>query len=131
MEQEERELYLRTEIINFTAPSVPCWAVFASEEGNDDAPEPDEFWAEAVHLWAQTRTAVAPDEVERRQFLGNEVPLPPPKIVGMVIESGYLTTVDESEFVFLGYSRDPIPNLKDWAERIRDGRQALRKKKGR
>lgn len=82
MDQEEWKIFSRTEIISVTAPSVACWAIFASEEGNDEAPEADEFWSEAVHLWPQTRTALPSNDVETRQFIGEEVSLTRLEIVG-------------------------------------------------
>jgi hypothetical protein len=40
-----------------------------------------------LHLWAQIRTALPPDEVASSEFLGKEMPPPRLAIVGMVIEN--------------------------------------------
>jgi hypothetical protein len=93
------------EIISVTAPSVPCWAVFASEVGNDDAPEADEFWTEPVHLWAHTLTALPADEADNQISAGHS------SIVGMVVEEAHLIRVTDSQFVFLGYCNEASPKL--------------------
>ena len=77
-------------IVAITAPSLPLWAVFTSEE---DEPE---IWTERVQLWAAyIRTGLRRDDKESEVFI-NEVLADEFKVEAMVLDDGHLVLVSES-----------------------------------
>jgi len=112
-------------IIAITAPTVPVWAVFTSEEG-----EP-EIWTERVHLWAHTKTGLSQDGKDSEAFLGNEVPSDEFKIEAMVLDEGNLVLVSESQFVFMGYSTtEEVDPRSEWERRVKTARKLYRRRYG-
>src|SRR5712664_596764 len=108
----------QTRIVAITAPSVPLWAVFTSEEGEQ------ERWTERVHLWAHTRTGLSQDDKDIEAFLGNEVPSDEFKIEAMVLDEGNLVVVSESQFVFMGYSTTEQADAgSEWEGKVKSARR--------
>lgn len=112
----------QTRIVGITAPSVPLWAVFTSEDG-----EP-EIWTERVHLWAHVRTGLSQDDKDSEAFLGNEVPADEFKVEAMVLDEGSLVLVSESEFVFMGYSTSEQIERNEWEGRVKTERKLYRRR---
>jgi hypothetical protein len=112
----------QTRIVGITAPSVPLWTVFTSEDG-----EP-EIWTERVHLWAHVRTGLSPDDKDSEAFLGNEVPGDEFKVEAMVLDEGSLVLVSESEFVFMGYSTSEQIERSEWEGRVETERKLYRRR---
>ncbi|MBV9498279.1 MAG: hypothetical protein JO138_02790 [Acidobacteriaceae bacterium] len=113
-----------TTIVNLVSAVVPMWAVFTSEEG-----EP-EIWTERVHLWAHTRTGLSQDEKASRKFLdpGDDLPSDDVRVQGMTLDEGHLVLVEQSEFVFLGYSEVAELKREDWLEQVPSSRRAYRRR---
>jgi hypothetical protein len=110
-------------IIAITAPTVPVWAVFTSEEG-----EP-EIWTERVHLWAHIKTGLSQDGKDSEAFLGNEVPSDEFKIEAMVLDEGNLVVVSESQFVFMGYSTTEQADAgSEWEGKVKSARRLYRRR---
>jgi hypothetical protein len=112
-----------TRIVSITAPSVPTWAVFTSEDGEA------EIWTEPVHLWAQVKSGLSSDDKDTEEFLGREVPADEYKVEGMVLDEGDLVLVSESQFVFLGNSTNEQAEPRDqWDERVDTWRRSYRRR---
>ena len=109
-------------IVAITAPSLPLWAVFTSEE--DEA----EIWTERVQLWvAYIRTGLPRDDKESEVFI-NEVPADEFKVEAMVLDDGHLVLVSESH-VFLGYSPNEQAEPRSyWEEKVKFKRKLYRRR---
>jgi hypothetical protein len=107
----------QTRIVTITAPSVPLWAVFTSEEG-----EP-EIWTERVHLWAHVRTGLSQDDKDSEAFLGKEVLSDEFEVEAMVLDEGHLVLGSQSQCGFLGYSSGEEAKRGEWEERVETARR--------
>lgn len=113
-------------IIAITAPTVPMWAVFTSEEGDEP-----EIWTERVHLWAHTRTGLSQDDKDIEAILDNEVPSDEFKIEAMVLYEDNLVVVSESQFVFMGYSTTEQADAgSEWKGKVKSARRSYRRRYG-
>ncbi len=109
-----------------TAPTVPAWAVFTAEEGEE------EMWTQRVHLWAHTQTALNADVAASEEFLGREVPPARYEIQGMVFQDGYLVLVREAaDWLFVRYSESEDPAIdEDLHDAIRSARRRFAREMG-
>src|SRR5579863_9533018 len=108
MDWNERDL--ETAILSITTPSVPMWVVYTSEEEGG----PDDIWTEPVILWALVEKHLNEEEVDTNRLLDKEVPRPRRKVVAMISDESGPVLVDDTEFLYLGYSAMQEINRNDW-----------------
>jgi hypothetical protein len=113
-----------TTVLSLVPPTVPTWAVFTADEGDDT-----EIWKMPIHLWAHVRTALSAEENGTREFLGKDVPKPRLGIVGMVLDEGGPTVVTETDGLFLGYTDSAdAESDEDWRGRVPAARRQFARK---
>jgi len=115
---------LETTILSITTPLIPSWVVYASEEEGEPGDDPaDLIWTEPVILWALVEVQLSAEEADSNRFLGEEVPAPRRKVVGMIGDENGPTLAGEAGFIFVGYSTKEEIDRAEWGSRARSVRR--------